>query len=357
MENYNKDYQTFTVEDFATDESFQEWVFAANPEAQAFWNNWLAENPQKLPLINEAKTLILAFGFPQQAVADERIQKVKLAIDQHLQKPNALPVERKLTPRATSKNLFTYRYGLVAAVVVGLLALSTFLLYVYQSQELVYQTGLGETKSISLPDGSQVILSANSKFTYKIINNERQVRLDGDALFKVNKVLNDSKSNTYQPFVVYAKHLKVKVLGTEFNVKSSQKQTNVVLHSGKVELYLNNKSQTPAYVMKPGEQAIYTDNQTQLTLNRLETEKLDAWRQNKLVFDEVSLQEIAVIVQEKYGLEMVFEDESLKQKKFVGSIPSDDIDMLFTTLAKLYGIEIQKEGKRIILGGWTEVNE
>ncbi|MCU0443281.1 MAG: FecR domain-containing protein [Microscillaceae bacterium] len=354
MENYNKNYLTFTVEDFATDESFQQWVFAANSEAEAFWEEWLRQNPQKLPLIEEAKTMLLTLGFSQTFVATERIQKVKLAIDQYIQnQPTTVQVRTPKTNRSIASKS-RYYYG-IAASVVGILALSFLIFYVLQKPtSLVYQTDFGETKEIVLPDGSQVVLNPHSKITYQLTQQARQVWLDGDALFKVNKVLNNSKSGTYQPFIVYAKHLKVKVLGTEFNVKSSQRQTDVVLHSGKVELYLNDAPQKPHYVMKPGEQAIYTSQQAQLKLNRLETEKLDAWKQNKLIFDELTLQEIAAIIQEKYGLEMVFEDPTLAQKKFVGAVPNDKVEMLFTTLTKLYGIEIEKKGKQVILKSWRE---
>jgi transmembrane sensor len=344
MENYNKDYLTFTTEDFATDESFQQWVLAPTAQSEAFWEDWIVQNPQKLSTLEEAKSIILAFGLPQQPVVEERIQKVKFAIDQHINQTRVLPKVRRLMPT----------YAWIAASVLVWLVMGSLWLYVFQQSELVYQTGFGETQKIALPDGSEITLSPQSKITYKLNNQERQAWLEGDALFKINKVLNNSKSGAYQPFIVYTKHLKVKVLGTEFNIKSSQKQTKVVLHSGKVELYLNDKPQALAYVMTPGEQAAYAPNQSELTLNTLASEKLDAWKQNKLIFDELTLQEIAAIIQEKYGLEMVFEDPTLAQKKFVGAIPSDKVDMLFTTLTKLYGIEIEKQGKKLILKSWRE---
>ena len=87
----------------------------------------------------------------------------------------------------------------------------------------------GENYEIAeLPDGSMVYLNHNSSITYSRGIDSRRVRLKGEAYFKVE----EGKT----PFVVTAGHGKIVVKGTEFNVRSDNKEIEVEVEEGSVEL-------------------------------------------------------------------------------------------------------------------------
>src|SRR5690606_15777064 len=94
-------------------------------------------------------------------------------------------------------------------------------------------TGYGETRKINLPDGSLVVLNANSELKYESNWQQapmREVWLQGEAFFEVVKTTEEKQ------FIVHTGSLDVEVLGTQFNVHNRHQKVQVVLSSGKVKL-------------------------------------------------------------------------------------------------------------------------
>ena len=58
MKNYNK----YSVEEFVQDSYFRKWVFDELSPNDTFWTNWLQENPEKIAMIEEAKSLAIALN-------------------------------------------------------------------------------------------------------------------------------------------------------------------------------------------------------------------------------------------------------------------------------------------------------
>lgn len=108
-----------------------------------------------------------------------------------------------------------------------------------------------ETKSsaqaVHLPDGSVVILNQNSSLEYNTKFEARQVALDGEAFFQVQK--------EEVPFVVTTGNGQITVLGTSFNVKDSKDGLEVEVETGAVEL----KAKEQVARLKKGQKALVND--------------------------------------------------------------------------------------------------
>jgi ferric-dicitrate binding protein FerR (iron transport regulator) len=93
---------------------------------------------------------------------------------------------------------------------------------------------VGETKEVSLPDGSTVWLNEASKLTYNksFGSQSRMATLEGEAFFEVAR-------DEEKPFKVSSGGVTTKVLGTSFNIKNERKNNKVeiVVSSGKVAFY------------------------------------------------------------------------------------------------------------------------
>ena len=246
----------------------------------------------------------------------------------------------------------------MAAVLVGLLTItfSIYLLFLWRnvSEEKNYSTKFGETQKIILPDGSQMNLNANSKVTYQVIKNQqvtREVWVNGEAYFQVSKIKipQVDKKPLDQKFIVHTQDLDIEVIGTAFNVFNRREQTEVILNEGSIKLYLKGNSEVSHILMNPGDKVVFSVKNQQFTKTKINPDKYLAWKNNKLILDEVNLKEIAQILKDNYGLNIIFQDKALEDKKFVGSIPSNDIEALFTALSKLYDIQVEKQGDNIIL--------
>src|SRR5690606_10369715 len=103
----------------------------------------------------------------------------------------------------------------------------------HDSFETMSVTGRGENTEIILPDGSTVLLNADSRLSWNrdFTDSLREIHLTGEAFFEVVR-------DTLRPFVVHTGDMDVTVLGTTFNVRAypDDAQPITTLVSGSVEV-------------------------------------------------------------------------------------------------------------------------
>lgn len=170
---------------------------------------------------------------------------------------------------------------------------------------------LAETKLIKLPDGTTIALNRYSSLTYpeSFYGNKRIVTLKGEAYFEVAK-------DTNHPFVVETKDINIQVLGTHFNVDAyiNSKTTKTTLLEGSVKVY--NKQQTLQTILKPNECAIYNKNKGLICQQIGEQAKEEiAWRENKFIFTESSIGEIANELSQSFNTHIEIKNEKLRNYK------------------------------------------
>lgn len=248
------------------------------------------------------------------------------------------------------------RSGLIAASVLVALLIGGWLF----RDKLLYQTiqtGFGETRSLTLPDGSAVTLNANSslrflrwfdtpRFATSIAanaahQNPRLVELTGEADFSVRHLPN------HQRFVVVTpKGLNVVVLGTQFTVFSRERATRVALRSGRVELTTAQKTM-PSLIMHPGD-LVTLNRQGKLALTRTtHPEVMASWKDHRFVFERTSLQEIANILHENYGLMVSIENSQLASRTISGSFSAQNANDVLQLIAQLLQINYIRENDRV----------
>lgn len=139
-------------------------------------------------------------------------------------------VKRKaVAPRRRFTSRFFGVCGIAAALALAFVVVKSF---ASANEETVYRFANVDSvpMKVSLPDGSEVWLKAGSELEY---NNDfnvsgRSVKLDGEAYFDVAK-------NPGNPFYVHTSSLRIKVVGTAFNVKDRKNSSpEVVLARGTV---------------------------------------------------------------------------------------------------------------------------
>jgi ferric-dicitrate binding protein FerR (iron transport regulator) len=152
--------------------------------------------------------------------------------------------QSKINKEPQQKNLFvSYRRWLSVAAAATIFLLSGYFFFQPKAtpQPLVAEhiTPAGEARSITLTDGSNVVLAPNSKLTVSITENKRSIKLEGFARFEVARDEN-------APFQVTTPQGIVTVLGTGFDVTapSNKNQTlKVFVNHGKVKVQSEDLSQ------------------------------------------------------------------------------------------------------------------
>ncbi|MVM36690.1 DUF4974 domain-containing protein [Spirosoma sp. HMF3257] len=245
------------------------------------------------------------------------------------------------------------RSGMLAASIVLVLMVCGWLF----RDALLYQTiytGFGETKDLTLPDGSTVTLNANSTLRFARFGfgewtiaadaahqNPRTVELTGEADFSVRHLPD------HQPFVVMTpKGLNVTVLGTQFTVFSRERATRVALRSGRVQLTTQQTMLQPL-MMQPGDLATL-NRQGKLALTRTaHPEAMAAWKDHRFEFEQTSLREVAAMLHENYGLAVTIENSQLANRTISGSFTARNANELLQLIAQLLQINYIRENNHV----------
>ena len=139
------------------------------------------------------------------------------------------------TAEGNRKVYLTQMAQVAAVLLIPLLSIVASYLYIQSNEEhtelVEYYVPRGEQKQITLPDGTTAYLNSGTLLVYpqKFTGDIRSVYLIGEANF-------DVKKDKQHPFIVKTNHLKVKVLGTKFNVHAyaEDEKTTTTLESGSV---------------------------------------------------------------------------------------------------------------------------
>ncbi len=207
------------------------------------------------------------------------------------------------------------------------------------------KTGYGETRTFTLPDGSEVTLNGNSSLSYPDTwTKDREVRLTGEAYFKVVHTKDHRRFS-----VVTADDFRVNVLGTQFTVSRRSHQTRVVLNEGKVQCLLNEKAQADSIILKPGQLVEFSRKPEQYTLKEVDASLYSAWKDHKLILRNTSLKELTQVLEDTYGYDVNVEKASLLERRMSGSLPTTDVHVLLEGIAEACKVHIRQEEGRIYL--------
>lgn len=180
---------------------------------------------------------------------------------------------------------------------------------VEEYREYVVEVPDGAKSKITFPDGSIVWLNAGSKVKYdsNFAKASRKVELTGEGYFEVSK-------NKELPFVVSTGKLSVKVLGTKFNLKSYEEDSElkVTLKEGAVKVGDFLIDAAPVE-LKPNQRFTLRKADLSMQVDSVDASHIDNWRNGAMTFDKVPLEEIAKELKRLYNIPIRIESDKLKQ--------------------------------------------
>jgi ferric-dicitrate binding protein FerR (iron transport regulator) len=237
--------------------------------------------------------------------------------------------------------------AVAASVAVLLLAAVGYWLFPSPAPRATYRTGYGQTREITLPEGSRVVLNGNSTLSFPAhwpAGGPREVWLDGEAFFAV------THRPDHRKFVVTTPgKLRVEVLGTEFNVYQRQQKTKVSLNAGAVQLHLGPAGGDDPLLMQPDELVEFDGRSERLTRKKVDADMISSWKNKKLVFENTSLREVIQLLHDTYGRTATVSDPGLLEERFSGTVPNENLDVLLDGLAGLFDLEITRHGNSVQL--------
>ena len=193
---------------------------------------------------------------------------------------------------------------------------------------------------MTLSDGSRVWLNAGSSISYPVAftGNERKVTMTGEAYFEV---AHDAK----KAFIVTKGEMETKVLGTRFNIKAYDEESDIKVTLLEGSVAVKNKQST--LVIKPGQQAQITN--AIAVDSDADLEAVMAWKNGRFVFAGSGTEETLREIARWYDVEVVFEGKVTEQH-FGGDISRNvEASKVFEMLENTGVLHVRIEGKKIIV--------
>jgi transmembrane sensor len=317
--------------DEATRRRFDQWLRLSPEHVRAYM--------ELLPIWDDAAALPL----PVDASAEALIASAKAA-------SNVLAL-RGRSAAATDHNAdqpiyagapVTRRWLAAAAMVAAVISVASVWAYL-QSRTPAYVTGVGEQHSLMLTDGSTIQLDALSKLRVHYTAGERGVELlSGRAEFQVVK-------NSARPFVVRSGGVRVRAVGTQFDVDSRSQSVVVTVVDGRVAV-------TPpagggeTSELGAGEQLVLSSGQLRKA-EQPDVAAATAWAQRQLIFEAASLQEVAAEFNRYNTRRLSIESDQVGSIEISGIFSSTDPASLIRFLREQPGIRVVETEKGIQIFG------
>lgn len=225
----------------------------------------------------------------------------------------------------------------------------------------------GSPTTITLQDGTKVWLNSGSTLNCaaNFGKKYREVMLSGEAYFEVTH-------NAEKPFIVQAgSFMKVKVLGTTFNVKAypNDPYIEASLITGKITINLNDRNHAPI-ILKPHEKVTfylkdsseshavnYKKIKTEVAyhINPIKPNPVDqhiselSWMRGELAFNDISFAELAYDLERAYQIQIEFKDEQLKDYHLTGVFKGENLNEVLQALQVTTPFRYDISDKKVII--------
>ncbi|MXP26684.1 DUF4880 domain-containing protein [Altererythrobacter indicus] len=260
------------------------------------------------------------------------VSSLEQQFDSHDERGSNEEEEESLAP---PKPLLRYAMAAAFVLTMGLGAATVWKSMEQQAPEQVrlaenahYATAVGESRSITLADGSKVTLDTNSAIEVPHWGKQRVVYLTkGQAYFEVAK-------DKLHPFVVKSEGKSVEALGTAFTVRAGLDNYDVALLEGRVKVNLGMAGARDT-ILNAGD-TLSLSGKT-IAIRHKYADKAADWIDGRLTFDAMPLGQIVEEMNRYSARKIVLQGTALQTKPFSGTFRSNGSDELVQALSA-YGI-------------------
>lgn len=224
-------------------------------------------------------------------------------------------------------------------------------------QGFLERSNTGTTPAnVQLEDGSTVTIYPGSKLAYPkhFAAGKREVYLEGEAFFNVSK-------NANRPFFVYSSNVVTQVLGTSFDVRGKNGQLEVAVKTGRVAVYENKDQVTLDEVQEKSNGVIITPNQ-KVTYYQQERhfvtsivdQPVPVLKESKdtrpdFNYNETPLYKVLNDLEDTYELEIVLENEKLRNCLFTGDLTGQTLFNKLEGICLVFNATYEIKGTKILL--------
>lgn len=209
--------------------------------------------------------------------------------------------------------------------------------------EVVSKNGV---EKIILNDGSLVWLRGKSQVLYyeKPDEGARYATFQGEALFEVTK-------DASHPFIVQCGDVKVKVLGTSFNIKTGAEQVELTVLTGKVNL--SSSANTTGIEVLPQEKIIYKSNGAfeKLTPSQREIDFITVHTDYNMQFTNTGMDEVVSRLESKFNVSVKLSDKRIRNCKVTMDFTDQSLEKSLQLISEVLDVAYSIQEKTVTLTG------
>lgn len=299
------------------------------------WMKESEENTRKLFLMEEAYQT----GRRNPLAEKKQMEQAEARLYQRLNRETA--VQKKAL---SMRNLIQYA-AMVALVLMTGAGIGYWIHQSNLTQDRVVARAGDTVKVIALPDGTKVWLNAAATLTYPraFAKKERNVHLEGEAYFEVAK-------NRQKPFIVDSESMRVRVLGTMFNFKSSPhcRLAEASLIEGEIEVKGNNDE--GMIILIPGQKAELNKSTGRLLVKQVNARMDAVWHDGLIPFEKADIFAIAKTLERFYDMKIILSPDIEAGKTYSGVLKKKDkIESVLRSLSNTIPIHYKIEGNNVFI--------
>lgn len=194
-----------------------------------------------------------------------------------------------------------------------------------------YRAGVGETRRVTLADGTTVWIKALSAFNVAYNDTERRLQLTA------GEILIDTGKDPSRPFIVDTGQGRMQALGTRFSVSQGEAGTLVAVYDGAVRV--NTLRSGATEIIGAGQQTRFTMDDLQ-PLTPADPAR-ESWRQGLLLANGTPLSDVVAELR-RYHPGHLGLSPQLGQLPVFGSYPLNDVERALTMLASVLPIRLRR---------------
>ena len=203
-----------------------------------------------------------------------------------------------------------------------------------------YTTAPGKQRNVILADGSEIIMNTDTAISVDYSAQHRQITLhDGEAYFVVAP---DAK----RPFDVQTHSGQVRALGTEFNIKTRQKEVTVTVYQHAVRVTAENGKIIES--LPEGQQVAFSDDALS-PVTAINVQRGQAWRNQRMIFQDKPLAEVIEELNRYRSGRIIVMNNDIKTLPVTGVFATDDTNVALKTIEQSLPITVTKITEKLVL--------
>jgi transmembrane sensor len=212
------------------------------------------------------------------------------------------------------------------------------------SANQVFETAVGEQRSVALADGSHFDLAPDSRISTRFSRLQRDVQLErGQAFFTV-------AHNATRPFVVEVNGLTVTAVGTAFDVRIGPSTTVVTVSEGRINVAPGGNAADAGPSLQPaivragvGQQVTFTKPTHRFSVATVDPKVAGSWRDGLLRFVGEPLEDVVGELN-RYSTRKIIVASELQQTRFTGTVSPENMADWLKALEQIYAIQVLDQG-------------